>query len=401
MEEASLPNNEKERLKNLESYEILDTVPEHEYDSLLRIAGMITGMPIVLMSLIDSKRQFFKSKIGLEISETPKEYSFCSHALNTPNEMFIVTDSRMDLRFHDNPLVTGEPHVIFYAGMPLVSSEGYPLGTLCVIDNKPNELDQDKKDALVALASQVVRLLDLRKKNKLLTEAQVAIAFHAQQMEEFAYIASHDFKQPLRMINSFMNLLEKNYGHQLDSKALKYIRFAQEGSFKINKLVDELLNYANIGIGSELKGKVNMNELVKEIIELNDPTLIGEKGVITFTELPIIDSFIVPLKIVVRNLISNSIKYSNKQRQLKILLRSNEMESHWQFEVQDNGIGIPKSELISVFDTFKRLGNGDEIEGSGFGLAICKRIVNKLGGEIWVDSLEGSGSSFYFTIPKK
>ena len=372
MEEASLPNNEKERLKNLESYEILDTVPEHEYDSLLRIAGMITGMPIVLMSLIDSKRQFFKSKIGLEISETPKEYSFCSHALNTPNEMFIVTDSRMDLRFHDNPLVTGEPHVIFYAGMPLVSSEGYPLGTLCVIDNKPNELDQDKKDALVALASQVVRLLDLRKKNKLLTEAQVAIAFHAQQMEEFAYIASHDFKQPLRMINSFMNLLEKNYGHQLDSKALKYIRFAQEGSFKINKLVDELLNYANIGIGSELKGKVNMNELVKEIIELNDPTLIGEKGVITFTELPIIDSFIVPLKIVVRNLISNSIKYSNKQRQLKILLRSNEMESHWQFEVQDNGIGIPKSELISVFDTFKRLGNGDEIEGSGFGLAICK-----------------------------
>ena len=157
-------DNERERLKDLESYNILNTLPESDYDGLTGIAAEICGTHISLVSLIDDKRQWFKSHHGLDAAETPKEYAFCAHAINDQDNVFIVEDARRDKRFHDNPLVTGEPFVIFYAGVPLVSENGLPLGTLCVIDDKPKLLSKSQIHSLKALAQQVMNLLTLRKK---------------------------------------------------------------------------------------------------------------------------------------------------------------------------------------------------------------------------------------------
>lgn len=163
MDEGSFaPWTEADRLRALESYDVLDTPAEADFDDLARIAAQICGTPMALISLVDARRQWFKSALGLSVSETPREIAFCNHAIRAP-DMFSVEDASRDPRFAENPLVTGDPNLRFYTGAPLLSPEGYPLGTLCVLDTKPGRLTEAQRQALAALARQVVTQLELRK----------------------------------------------------------------------------------------------------------------------------------------------------------------------------------------------------------------------------------------------
>jgi PAS domain S-box-containing protein len=159
---APLPENEAARLESLRRYAILDTLPEQEFDDLSRLAALICGTPIALVSLVDENRQWFKSKVGIEDSETPRDIAFCAHAINASSVM-VVPDALADERFRSNPLVTGDPNVRFYAGAPLLTPEGYALGTLCVVDRVPRELSPDQLEALKALSRLVVNELELRR----------------------------------------------------------------------------------------------------------------------------------------------------------------------------------------------------------------------------------------------
>ncbi|MBE9461546.1 PAS domain-containing protein [Dyadobacter subterraneus] len=162
----SISTQENDRITALRSYDILDTLPEQDYENITQLASEICQTPIALVSLVDDKRQWFKSNYGLAARETPREYSFCAHAINNPTETFVINDSREDIRFSQNPLVTGDPNVIFYAGTPLVDENGFALGSLCVIDNVPKQLSDSQLSALKILARQVVNLLTIRKQNK-------------------------------------------------------------------------------------------------------------------------------------------------------------------------------------------------------------------------------------------
>jgi GAF domain-containing protein len=157
------PPNESERLAALQSYEVLDTTCEAAFDNIAKMAAQLTGCPISLVSLIDSDRQWFKAKIGLDTSQTPREHAFCGHAIDTPSEPFIIPDALQDERFANNPLVQGGPGIRFYAGVPLVNSEGAALGTLCVLDQRPRELTDEQTQTLQRLAEAVMTTLELRR----------------------------------------------------------------------------------------------------------------------------------------------------------------------------------------------------------------------------------------------
>lgn len=167
---APLPPNESERLAALRHYDLLDTAPEPEFDDFTRLAALICGTPIALISLVDAGRQWFKSKVGLDATETPREVAFCAHAI-LGREVFEVPNALQDERFFDSPLVAGAPNIRFYAGAPLATSEGHCLGTLCVIDRQERRLSQEQIDALTRLGRQVVMQLELRLANRKLSSA--------------------------------------------------------------------------------------------------------------------------------------------------------------------------------------------------------------------------------------
>jgi GAF domain-containing protein len=167
---AASTSTETARLAALNRYAILDSEPEESFDDLVILAAHICQTPMAMLSLVDDHRQWFKSKLGVQVRETSRESSICAHAIQQ-GDLFIVPDTMQDARFRENPLVTGEPHVRFYAGAPLINEDGYALGTLCVVDREPRELDEAQKEAIQALGRLALRQMELRMNLQLLKDA--------------------------------------------------------------------------------------------------------------------------------------------------------------------------------------------------------------------------------------
>ncbi|NHN25749.1 GAF domain-containing sensor histidine kinase [Flavobacterium jejuense] len=400
MKKPEIPQNEVQRSEALNDYKILDTLPEEEYDALTKIAAEICGTPIALVSLIDPERQWFKSHHGLDVTETSRNLAFCAHAINTPNELFIVPDATKDERFFDNPLTVDNPNVIFYAGAPLNTPEGYPLGTLCVIDTKPREnLTETQKESLKALANQVISQLELRKKNRLLQELNDEIMVKNAQLNQFAHRLTHDLKVPIRGVNSLISFIKTDYKDLIKNTEVEgWIDLIYSRNEYMDFLINGILEYTKVSNNQLYLEDFNIQATIQYILE---------NGIL---DIPIqvhytaCDTIIHHSKIgfiqIIQNLLSNTIKHSNKDKSM-VWITTEDNGDSISFIYEDDGPGIPEKYWKKVFELFETL-NTSNSKNSGIGLATIKAITDRLGGTIYLKNRPNNkdGVCFYFKLPK-
>jgi signal transduction histidine kinase len=400
MKSADIPENEEERLKLLDSYKILDTLPEEDYDAIAKIASGICNTPIALISLIDKERQWFKSHHGINATETPRNLAFCAHSILNPDELFIVNDATKDERFFDNPLTTEKPNVIFYAGAPLNTSDGHALGTLCVIDNKPNNLSDSQKESLKLLANQIVGLLELRKKNEELKAVNNKVTQLNEQLNNFAFRLTHDLKSPISGVNFLLNVLKEDHGKLFENtEAENYINLITSRMVYMSTLIDEILEYSIVNTENIIYEDFNLEVILKSILSNID---FDDKIALNSKDLDIdINSSKIGFVQIFQNLISNSRKFSNKEK-VYIEVDFKKDKQYYHFIYRDNGPGIEEHYWEKIFNMFETLENSNN-ENTGIGLATVKSIIERLGGKISLNNrADGKeGVCFHFYISKK
>ena len=238
--------DETARLEALESYQLMNTAPEADYDEITALAAQICGTPIALVTLLGEEKQWFKSHHGLELEETNRDIAFCSHAILEENGVFIVNDATTDERFAQNPLVTGEPRIAFYAGVSLVNPEGHALGTLCVIGHQPRELSQQQLSALKTLSKHALMLMEMRRKNEQLERQNKELTRTNTALQEFARKAVHDIKNPLTSVILNSQAVSLRLKGKIDERTFRLVEMnitsAKELSALINKLLEDSLN---------------------------------------------------------------------------------------------------------------------------------------------------------------
>ena len=220
------------------------------------------------------------------------------------------------------------------------------------------------------------------------------------ELEQFAYVASHDLQEPLRMVSSFLQLLQKKYEPKLDETAGQYIHFAVDGAERMKVLIKDLLAFSRVATVKQEMGPVNTEKIIEDTKAILMPVIQESGASINFFNLPVITADELQMKQIFQNLVSNAIKYAG-QKKPEVAVRCYETDSHWRFSVEDNGIGINKKYYDKIFVVFQRLHTRSAYSGTGIGLAICKKIAEKHEGSIWLESEEGKGSTFYFTVSKK
>ena len=405
MKAKKIPANETDRINVLKKYQILDTSEESSYNDLAKLASQICQTPISLVTLVDTDRQWFKAKVGLNVSETSREVSFCAHAINE-NELFVVEDAMEDERFLDNPLVTSDPNIRFYAGMPLVNPKGYRLGTLCVIDTNPRKLDEHQLFALKTLGKNVMGQMELDLQNRQLLNVIEKIDRQNDELSrlnvintKLLSIISHDLRSPITTMSGFIDLIESEKLSQDE-----ILKSASGIKNLLNASTDLLENLIQWGITyldeNTLKlQKINLHQLVERLNNGFD-MIVGKKDNQLINNLDqgleiMADS--VRLRFILRNLIQNANKFTSEG---SVTISNDFNDNHVIIRVTDTGQGIPPERIDSLFDWHKRsttLGSSGE-RGSGLGLLLCKEFVESHGGTIKVSSVQDIGTNVTFTI---
>ncbi len=399
MAQPPQPENESSRLEELNSYNILDTMSEQDYEDITMLAATICKTPVSLITFVDKDRQWFKSHYGTSQTESVREYSFCAHALNSPKESLIVEDSRQDERFADNPMVTGDPYVIFYTGIPLVNPTGYPLGTLCVIDHKPRKLEGEQIKALEILSKQVVTLLEMRKSNIALQKIKDELEIRNKELEQFASVVSHDIKSPLSGISMVNQILNDQFKDVLGKEGIEIVNVSKRSADKIQALVDGILSYYR---GGEYSGNVEQFNITEFFESIFSVLPVNKKYELTY---PLNGASVsmnkIQLEQIFSNLINNSIQYSSSEL-VKIDISFSEAPQQYFFSIMDNGIGIAKENQGKIFNLFTTIPSttpGSK-DGYGIGLSTVKKIVEINGGIVTIDSTPGKGTKISFNIKK-
>ena len=389
---AQIPENETKRLHDLHGSGLLDTPQENEFDEIVRFASSICNTPISLISLVDSSRQWFKARIGLNVSETNREISFCSHAI-LQDHLFEVNDTLEDIRFSDNPLVTHDPAIRFYAGMPLITSNGSRLGTLCVIDKAPGQLSEQQKFGLKVLANNVIKIAELRIKNK-------ELHYLSETQKTIISILAHDVRNPLASIK---NIIEFKQSDILDNNdATEMMNMVTGQLDNTIEMVENIVSWgqANLQFGRLQADSFDLCALAEQIFISESLNSAAKNN--KLVNLVAKDSYIYSdkraLEFVLRNLISNAGKFTENG---VITVDMQRDEEKVILTVADTGVGMTaektKALLSSNGYNLSTSGTNNE-KGSGLGLLLVREFIDRMGGYISVESEQGKGTIFKIVI---
>jgi two-component system NtrC family sensor kinase len=429
MKSADKPAEEIQRLEALRRYHVLDTEAEAEFDELTRLAAYICNTPISLLSLVDESRQWFKSRVGLAVQETARELAFCAHAIHS-QEVFEVRNTLLDERFADNPLVTGDPAIRFYAGIPLLTPDGFKLGTLCVIDQKPRQLAPEQLVAMQTLARQVMTHLELRLQLRELKVAQTRLT-HSEKLASLGHLTAgivHEINNPMNFVQAgVVNIsrsLEELYQvleayDALESSQLPLTaeqwqnlhQFKKDLYYAENKQgLVQTLHSIQTGVSSTLeivkgvhhfsrpsKGtpqRVNIHQglettlLMLTVLLRNLPEVhITRQFALSEPE---IEGYAGELNQVFMNLLVNAIQALEGAG--NILVTTIDTTEYVMVSITDTGSGMSQEVQKRLFEPFYT--TKTEGEGTGLGLSIAYDIIQKHGGQIHVSSEVGKGSCF-------
>lgn len=421
MKKPQIPANESERLIALQRYQILDTLPERVYDDLTQLAADICETPIALISLVDQNRQWFKSKVGIDAVETPRDISFCGHVV-AEESILIVPNATEDCRFADNPLVVQDPKIRFYVGVPLTTPDCYILGTLCVIDMQSKNLNAKQIQQLTALSRLVISQLELRLNEqlsrRLLSVVELAnekLIRATKHKDEFLATMSHELRTPLNAILGMAEGLQEEVFGKISDRQIQALQIIERSGTHLLGLINDILDIAKIESG-QLNLKLtptSIYHLCESSIAFIKPQALRKKLQIDIKipeNLP--DLLVDEQRIcqVLINLFTNAVKFTPEGGKITIEVtkipsspdtNGSLSPEYLRIVTIDTGIGISSANINKLFQPFIQIDSSlnRQYQGTGLGLSIVKHIVELHGGRVGLTSELGVGSCFTIDLP--
>jgi len=396
---APLPGNEADRLAALYSLHVLDTAPESDFDDIVKLASKVCGVPIALVSLIDVDRQWFKATVGTRLRETPREQSFCGHAI-LGREVLVVPDVREDPRFAGNPTVGEHGGVRFYAGAPLITSDGFALGTLCVLDSEPRRLDPEQVQALRALARQVTSQLELRQYASALANTTARLQELERRKDDLAGLVDGPLRAPLRLMRSYLADLGHTGHHDLElAELVGRATAAHVRGF--SDLLDHLASMAEAGCGADAlhMRQIDLTRLTQRAVEAVRP-IAATKQIWILNQaggpsLPIIADP-VRLEQVLMHLLFAAVKYTPAGGRVRV---GTEIDAGPTVRLDD--MDMPDGLRPELFPHlyYGAIAHPAALQGPDQGLAVAKRILDAHHATVALSDRPGDGTSLHVVFP--
>lgn len=405
-----VPLNESERLMELKRLRSAEWGFSAALDRLCALAARQLGVPIAVVSLVHETEQHFAGRLGMEAAKTAREIAFCAHAIMEP-EPFIIEDAAEDPRFADNPLVTENPGIRAYAGIPLATTADLRVGVLCAIDLQPRRFTGKELAFLADLGGMATTILEFERMKLNLDDAlgvaeemRAELIEHADALErsnrelaEFAQILSHDLKAPIRSIKTYLpDIVESIQKGEMET-AMEDYALVLKSATHMDELVDTLREYCKVRYKEAPMTELATDVVVDDAIDILMPAIEERSAVISRGTLPDVKGNAPQLVLLIQNLIGNALKFCVDPPRVSI--EAVPRGAQIVFSIKDNGTGIKAAHLERIFEPFQRLNASSHYPGAGLGLAICRKIVERHHGRIWCESKLGEGSVFRFTLP--